>query len=113
MMQARAMKCFALGAERQSAVCQYNFAMMHKAGEGIDQPDIHKAIYFLRLAAQQGFVHAEYALGVMHLRGEGVHADEYETVPTGRAVLSSVGLKECWYQGVLALRSVGTKECWH
>ena len=45
---------------------------------GIKQSDFPKAAFWLRKAAKQGHVEAQFALGVMHHKGRGVPEDNVE-----------------------------------
>ena len=73
-----ALQCLTSAAEANCAPAQYNLAMMLKGGEGKKGPDMPGAVKWLRRAAQNRFVLAEYALGAMFRTGEGLTVDEYE-----------------------------------
>ena len=47
---------------------------MYRNGEGVPQDDV-EAVRWLRLAADQGHVSAQLALGVMYASGQGVPQD--------------------------------------
>ena len=50
---------------------------MYLKGQGVTQ-DITEGAAWLRSAADQGYSHAQYNLGVMHVAGVGVAADDVE-----------------------------------
>jgi hypothetical protein len=45
---------------------------MHDSGEGVPQDDL-EAMRFYRLTAGQGDADGQVSLGVMYVKGEGVH----------------------------------------
>ena len=54
-----------LHAELRDAEAQYNFAILHQHGKGVEQDD-KKALHWYTRAAKQGFAKAQYALGKMY-----------------------------------------------
>ena len=54
---------------------QYNVGWMNAYGIGTLQ-DYEEAINWYRKSADQGFVHAQFNLGNMYLRGDGVDKDD-------------------------------------
>jgi uncharacterized protein len=66
---ARALALFRKGAERNQRVAQFNLAVMLLDGEG-GQPDPKSGLQWLQKSAGGGFARAQYALGLLHERGE-------------------------------------------
>ena len=52
---------------------------MYANGDGVAEDDA-EAVRWYRLAAEQGYVFAQFNLGVMYSRGEGVPEDDAEAV---------------------------------
>ncbi|HEX4881380.1 MAG TPA: tetratricopeptide repeat protein [Porticoccaceae bacterium] len=63
-------------AEAGDRVAQYNLGVIYESGRFGVPMDKGKAAALYRQAADQGYVNAQYNLGVLHLRGEGVKADQ-------------------------------------
>jgi TPR repeat protein len=66
---ARALALFRKGAERNQRVAQFNLAVMLLDVEG-GQPDPTAGLHWLQKSASGGFARAQYALGLLHERGE-------------------------------------------
>lgn len=66
---ARARALFRTGAERNQRVAQFNLAVMLLDGEG-GPPDPKAGLQWLQKSAAGGFARAQYALGLLHERGE-------------------------------------------
>ncbi len=68
-------KTFRKAAERGDAEAQYNLALMHDRGIGVEENDT-EAMKWYRKAAEQGYAKAQYNLGMMYYFGKGVPKDK-------------------------------------
>jgi len=68
-------KTFRKAAERGDAEAQYNLALMHDRGIGVEK-NAAEALKWYRKAAEQGYAKAQYNLGMMYYFGRGVPEDK-------------------------------------
>jgi TPR repeat protein len=66
-------------ADKKQAEAQATMADCYEQGRNVN-PDGKKAIFWLTLSAQQGFVPAEYELGRTYLYGRGIPADYAQAI---------------------------------
>ena len=74
-----AAKWFRRAAEQGNTGAQYNLAVRHLNGQGVDQ-DPAEAVKWLRKAADQGHAGAQDSLGVRYATGQGVTQNESEAL---------------------------------
>ena len=72
---AKAAELFRFAAERGHALAQAQLAQMYHSGEGVVAQDGTEATKWYRLAAEQGDLDSQLALGMMHAEGELVAQD--------------------------------------
>ncbi|MGE3297716.1 MAG: tetratricopeptide repeat protein [Porticoccaceae bacterium] len=67
-------------AQAGDRVAQYNLAVIHETGRFGAPLDKAEAARWYRKSAEQGYQNAQYNLGVLYLRGEGVEQDPQAAV---------------------------------
>ena len=75
----------------------------HRKGQGVPQ-DYKTAVKWYRLAAEQGYVRAQYNLGLMYANGQGVPQD-YKTAVKWFRLAAEQGNADAQYN--LGVMSVG------
>ncbi len=63
-------------AEQDYPAAQYKLALKYRDGKGCSK-NLKKYIYYLRLSATKSEAHAQYELGLAHIKGLGVPKDMY------------------------------------
>jgi TPR repeat protein len=114
----QAYKAFERDARKGSAAAQVNLAAAFLAGWGT-QPNAGAALYWLNMAAQQGFGVAFYDLGILYFKGCGVRQDYDEAFSyfqqganAGDAP-SQVNLGYMYSRGLGVTRDAAAAAAWH
>lgn len=115
---AKPLESLVLEAESGEGAAQLKLAMRYDGSVSAEERDLTKAMYWYRRAGEKGYVEAQIALGLIHIRAKGADSNPAEAVrwfqkaaEQGHPV-AQINLASCYANGAGVLRDMTKAARW-